>query len=258
MADEIPLKPARRGLLLTTSMSFFAGIVDVVGFIALFGLFTSHFTGNFVVIGQELIHHSWKLVIQVIAIPVFIVVVAAMRLVVMSCERHAVSSFFVCLMVQIAMLAGCMALGLASSPITDPTAIGPIITAQLGVGAMAVQNAINRLIIPAFPATTVMTTNLTQFSIDLVDRFRSHGALREAARARFNRTGPVIAAFSLGVIFGAYALVAISFWCLVVPLAGLLVIAVMAAKGVFVHAPEPGHDHRVSGRPRSRKPRLQR
>lgn len=257
MADEVPLKPARRGLLLTTSMSFFAGIVDVVGFIALFGLFTSHFTGNFVVIGQELIHHSWKLVIQVIAIPVFILVVAATRLVAIACERNGYSTFFVCLMLQIVMLAGCMLMGVAFSPITDPTAPGPIITAQLGVAAMAVQNAINRLIIPAFPATTVMTTNLTQFSIDLVDRFRRHSVLREAARARFNRTGPVIAAFSLGVIFGAYTLVAVSFWCLLVPLTGLLVVAAMAAKGTFVHSPgtkQPG----VSGRPRSRQPRLKR
>lgn len=257
MADEVPLRPARRGILLTTALSFIAGIVDVVGFIALFGLFTSHFTGNFVVIGQELIHHSWKLVIQVIAIPVFILVVAGTRLVVIQCERRGDSAFLVCLLMQSAFLAGCMLLGVASSPITDPTAVGPIITAQLGVAAMAVQNAINRLIIPAYPPTTVMTTNLSQFSIDLVDRFRSNAVLREAARARFNRNGPVIAGFAIGVIFGAYTHLAFSFWCLLLPLTGLLILTLLVARGEFAPALKPHHPV-VSGKSKSRQPRLRR
>lgn len=257
MADQVPLSPARRGIVLTTGLSFIAGIVDVVGFIALFGLFTSHFTGNFVVIGQEMIHHSWKLVIQVIAIPVFILVVAGTRLVVISCDRRGYSAFLVCLLLQASFLAACMVLGLVSSPITDPTAVGPIITAQLGVAAMAVQNAINRLIIPDYPPTTVMTTNLSQFSIDLVDRFRTHSVSREAARARFNRTGPVIAGFALGVIFGAYTHLAFSFWSLLLPLAGLIVFAVLVSRRYFAAAVMPQYPA-VSGRSRSRRPRLQR
>ena len=257
MADEVPLRPARRGIVLTTSLSFIAGIVDVVGFIALFGLFTSHFTGNFVVIGQELIHHSLKLIVQVIAIPVFILVVAGTRLLVMYCEHRSYSSFLACLVLQSGFLAGCMFLGVASSPITDPTAIGAIITAQLGVAAMAVQNAINRLIIPAYPPTTVMTTNLSQFSIDLVDGFRTHATAREAARARLSRNGPVIAGFAIGVILGAYTHLAVSFWCLVIPLIGLLVIALYVTKGEFASAIEPKHPA-VSGKPKSRSPRQRR
>ncbi len=224
-AFEVPLNPIGRALLLTTGLSFIAGIVDVVGFVALFGLFTSHFTGNFVVIGQELVEHSVRLVAEVIALPMFVLAVALTRLLVLHCERRGRSGLRACLVLQIAMLAGCMAVGLAASPITDPVAVGSIVAAQFGVAAMAIQNAICRLIFPDHPPTTVMTINLTQFSVDLVDMNRGVPGLSAQARARFDRTAPVIAAFLVGVVVGAYGYVFVSFWCLALPIAGLLAIA---------------------------------
>ncbi len=228
-AEEVPLEPESRALGLTTALSFIAGIVDVVGFVALFGLFTSHFTGNFVVIGQELITHSLRLIAELIAIPVFILVVASTWLVVLYFERRGRSGFRACLVLEMAMLAGCMGVGLAASPITDPAAVGSIATAQFGVAAMAIQNAICRVIFPAHPPTTVMTINLTQVSVDLVDMNRGVPGLSDAARARFNRTAPVIGTFALGVIFGAYGYVFVSFWCLTIPIIGLLAILVFAS-----------------------------
>ncbi len=230
MADDVvPLKPAERALGLTTALSFIAGIVDVVGFVALFGLFTSHFTGNFVVIGKEIVTHSLALIAELIAIPVFVLVVASMRLVVIACERRGMSGFRACLVLEILMLGGCMAVGVAASPITDPIAIGSIAAAELGVAAMAIQNAICRVIFPEHPPTTVMTINLTQASVDLVDMNRGVPGLSDLARARFYRTAPVIGTFALGVIFGAYAYLFASFWCLAVPIAGLLAILAFAS-----------------------------
>jgi uncharacterized membrane protein YoaK (UPF0700 family) len=228
--EEVPLKPEEPAFLLTTALSFIAGIVDVVGFVALFGLFTSHFTGNFVVIGQEIVTHSLRLIAELIAIPVFILVVALMRLVVLSFERRGLSGFRACLVLEILMLAGCMGMGLAASPITDPAALGSIAAAQFGVAAMAIQNAICRVIFPAHPPTTVMTINLTQASVDLVDMNLGVPGLSDAARVRFWRTAPVIGTFALGVIFGAYGYLFLSFWCLAVPMAGLLVILAAASE----------------------------
>ena len=42
----------------STVLSFIAGYVDTAVFIGLFGLFTAHVTGNFVLIGSELVHRS--------------------------------------------------------------------------------------------------------------------------------------------------------------------------------------------------------
>jgi uncharacterized membrane protein YoaK (UPF0700 family) len=227
--EEVPLQPLDRALGLTTALAFIAGIVDVVGFVALFGLFTSHFTGNFVVIGQEIITHSLRLIAELIAIPVFVLVVALTRLVVLSCERRGHSGFRASLALQIAMLVGCMSVGVAASPITDPAAVASVVAAQLGVAAMAIQNAICRVIFPAHPPTTVMTINLTQASVDLVDMNRGVPGLSDTARARFYRTAPVIGTFSGGVIFGAYGYLFASFWCLAIPIVGLLAILAFAS-----------------------------
>jgi uncharacterized membrane protein YoaK (UPF0700 family) len=231
--DVVPLKPLSRALRLTLPLAFIAGVVDVVGFVALFGLFTSHFTGNFVVIGEEIVTQSLRLIAELIAIPIFVLVVAATRLVVLYCERRGHSGFRASLVLQIAMLAGCMSVGIAASPLTDPAAIGSIVAAQFGVAAMAIQNAICRVIFPAHPPTTVMTINLTQMSVDLVDMNRGVPGLSEEARLRFDRTAPVIGMFSLGVVAGAYGYLFVSFWCLALPIAGL--VAILA----FASAPAP-------------------
>jgi uncharacterized membrane protein YoaK (UPF0700 family) len=222
--DVVPLKPLSRALRLTLPLAFIAGMVDVVGFVALFGLFTSHFTGNFVVIGQEIVDHSLRLIAELIAIPMFVVVVALTRLVVLHCERRGRSGFRACLVLQVAMLAGCMTVGVAASPITDPAAIASIAAAQLGVAAMAIQNAICRVIFPEHPPTTVMTINLTQVAVDLVDMNRGVPGLSQQARLRFDRTAPVIGMFCAGVVVGAYGYLFVSFWCLALPIAGLLAI----------------------------------
>jgi len=227
--DEVPLRPVEPALLLTTSLSFIAGMVDVVGFVALFGLFTSHFTGNFVVIGQEIVEHSLRLIAELIALPMFVIVAALTRLLVLYCERAGYSGFRACLIMETAMLVGCMGVGLAASPLIDPAAVGSVVAAQLGVAAMAIQNVICRVIFPAHPPTTVMTINLTQVSVDLVDMNRGVPGLSEEARARFDRTAPVIATFCVGVIVGAYGYLFASFWCLALPIAGLLAIMALAS-----------------------------
>jgi uncharacterized membrane protein YoaK (UPF0700 family) len=230
MADEeVPLRPLEPALLLTTALSFIAGMVDVVGFVALFGLFTSHFTGNFVVIGQEIVTHSLRLIAELIALPMFVIFAAATRLLVLYCERSGRSGFQACLALEIAMLVGCLSVGVASSPITDPAAVGSIVAGQFGVAAMAIQNAICRVIFPSHPPTTVMTINLTQVSVDLVDMNRGVPGLSREARSRFNRTAPVIGTFAAGVIAGAYGYLFVSFWCLIIPIVGLITIMALAS-----------------------------
>src|SRR5258708_10706516 len=67
---------------LALGLSFVAGFVDTFGFIALFGLFTAHVTGNFVLIGAAIVSPGPGVVAKLLALPVFMAVVALIFLIV--------------------------------------------------------------------------------------------------------------------------------------------------------------------------------
>lgn len=210
---------------LSVGLAFVAGYVDAVGFIALFGLFTAHVTGNFILIGAALTGSGVGLIAKLLALPVFVVAVAVTRLIILALgERKA---FRPLLIGQALLLGGFLALGLMATPIGDPDMPMVIAAGLAGVAAMGVQNAVARLILADLAPTTIMTGNTTQIVIDLVDRWRGDDSARMAARARLGKMGPAVLAFACGAIAGAFALMTWSFWCLIVP---ILVLATLAAR----------------------------
>src|SRR5437660_10597599 len=72
----------------TCTLSFTAGYVDTAVFVGLFGLFTSHVTGNFVLIGAALVHHVNGVATKLVALPVFVLAVVFAVLSVRALERH--------------------------------------------------------------------------------------------------------------------------------------------------------------------------
>ena len=60
----------RHAAILGALLAFTAGAVDTLGFIALFGLFSAHVTGNFVLIGAALTHDAVGLIGKLLALPV--------------------------------------------------------------------------------------------------------------------------------------------------------------------------------------------
>src|SRR5450830_629429 len=95
----------RNDLILGTSLGFLAGYVDTLGFVALFGLFTSHVTGNFVLIGSELARPSHGVLIKFLAFPAFILSVAFTRLMILWLERTARPALFYTFSLQFVLLA---------------------------------------------------------------------------------------------------------------------------------------------------------
>jgi hypothetical protein len=59
-------------LPLSALLSFNAGYVDAVGYLALEGLFTAHVTGNFVTVAAELVFGTSGVVTKLSALPVFL------------------------------------------------------------------------------------------------------------------------------------------------------------------------------------------
>jgi uncharacterized membrane protein YoaK (UPF0700 family) len=214
---------AQRALVTSCALGFTAGYVDTLGFIALFGLFTAHVTGNFVLIGSELAHPTHGVLIKFLAFPAFIAAVAASRVLALGASRRGRTAAPPLLLLQWLLLAACMLCGWRAQPIVDASGAWVLATGVLAAAAMGVQNAAGRLAFAALAPTTVMTGNVTQLVLDSVDLLR--GPADEALRERIGKFLWPVLAFGAGAICGAFAYLQASFWALALPLlilAGLL------------------------------------
>lgn len=210
------------------ALAFTAGFVDTCGFIALFGLFTAHVTGNFVLIGAELVGPSQGILTKLLALPTFVVAVAVTRLAVAAMEASGRAPLRPLLVAQGLLLLAFMTAGMAISPPRQADAFPELVTGLLGVTAMAIQNAKARLLLASATPSTVMTGNVTQLVIDLVDLARPAAAdVRAQAAARAARMAPAVAAFTVGAVGGAFAYASAGFACLLVP---VLVVFALAAR----------------------------
>lgn len=152
---------------------FLAGYVDTLGFIAIFGVFITHVTGNFVLIGSALAHPAPGMLIKFAVFPVFIVSIAFTRLFILWLERRHQPALFYTWLLQLVLLAGFTFCGYSASPFIDPHAPLALLAVVLGTAAMAVQTAAGRILLPASPPGTVITGNVTQLVIHFVDRMRA-------------------------------------------------------------------------------------
>src|ERR1700732_4760352 len=66
--------------LLPTVLSTTAGAVDIIGFLALGGLFTAHITGNVVIVAAHYVTGGFSQVGPLLAVPVFMAVLALVTL----------------------------------------------------------------------------------------------------------------------------------------------------------------------------------
>ncbi len=205
-----------RASVTSSGLAFTAGYVDTVGFITLFGLFTAHVTGNFVLIGSELVHPTDGVVLKFLAFPAFIAAVAASRLLALAAERNGISAARLLLLLQIVLLAACMLCGWRARPIVDPGAELVLLTGMLGAAAMGVQNAAGRLAYGDLSPTTVMTGNVTQLVLAAVDLAR--GVADNSLRDRIGKLFWPVLAFGCGAISGALVCQRIALWALTFPL----------------------------------------
>ena len=207
-------------------LAFVAGFVDAAAFIALTGLFTAHVTGNFVLIGAELVSTSTGVLAKLLALPTFILAVAVTRLIALALERRGASPLRPLLALEAAALIAFAIVGAALSPLGSPDGAKAIGVGMLGVAAMGIQNGIGRLVIGHLAATTVMTVNVTQAVIDLTDHVCGT-TLGAQAATRLRRTLSAVLAFAVGTLAGAFGVAVLSFACVLVPaivLIGLLLV----------------------------------
>jgi uncharacterized membrane protein YoaK (UPF0700 family) len=209
------------------ALGFFAGYVDTLGFLALFGLFTAHVTGNFILIGAALADPSRSSVLlKFLAFPAFIAGVALARLLVVAAERRGVAALRPALAMELLFLLGFMSCGLAASPVGGEA--GPLAMAAglLGAAAMGAHSATSRLLLGHLAPTSMMTGNVTQVVIDLVDLLR--GADDPGVKERLVKFVWPLAAFAIGCVAAAFGFHWFGFAALALPV--LILLALLAAE----------------------------
>lgn len=211
--------------------AFIAGFVDTVGFVGLFGLFTAHVTGNFVMLGASIAEARSGVVAKLVALPVFFLAVAGTSLFLRWCTARGRDPVGGVLAAQALFLTGFMGIAIGVGPFHHGDQPFAIAAGMLGVVAMAIQNAASRTIFSAFSPTTIMTGNSTQVVLDLVELTRGSGA-DPAARTRIAKMVPPLAAFIVGALAGGGGYVLVRFWALLVPI--LLILFLLLTRRTIV------------------------
>src|SRR5215467_6725356 len=120
-------------------LSAIAGMVDVIGYLSLGKLFTAHVTGNLVVIAALLVRGGPPNVAQILAVPVFMVAVAAVWLIAKALDRSGPALARPLLLVQFALLAGVLIFSVIYDPAGNPHGLTAGAAAMIAVSAMGCQ-----------------------------------------------------------------------------------------------------------------------
>jgi len=212
-------------------LSGVAGYADAAGCVALAGLFPAHITGEVVAtvarVSAPFDAHQRARVAVVIT---FVLAVVVGALVSRAFRQRGRS--------PLAALLGAMAVSLLAFALSD-WLFSPNTSARLTwqgvtvVTAMALQNVVMRRALTSSCPTTVMTGNLTQFTVELVELcFRrwiytpaQHGAVRARAETRLRVIGIALGAFFLSAVWGGVLTLSLGTIGALLPASALIVLA---------------------------------
>jgi uncharacterized membrane protein YoaK (UPF0700 family) len=211
-------------------LSTAAGAADVIGFLALGGLFTAHVTGNLCVLAAHYATGAFSKIGPILSVPVFIVVLNLITLLWGTIVRLGLPVLRTLLAIEAALLAVFLALGGSFGPFSDDAGLMAVLAGMFGVAAMATQNAAGVLAIKHAPSTTVMTTNIAQLTVDVALIIRGGSRTEELSktRRRASLTGACVAGFVAGCAAGAFLEFKVGLSALTLPLL-LVVFAVASA-----------------------------
>ena len=197
-------------------LSVVAGMTDVIGFVSL-KLFTAHVTGNLVVIAALLVRGGPPNMAQILAVPVFVVAVAAVWLIAKASGRRGSALTRPLLVVQFLLLTCLLIFSVIYDPAANPRGLIAFVAAMIAVSAMACQFALLRLAVPGAPSTAVMTGNLTNTVLSLLDTLSRNQPLMEGPKERLKKTLQLVVGFFAGCIAGAAAVSWLGDWAWSLP-----------------------------------------
>src|ERR1043165_1948429 len=113
-------------------LSFTAGYVDTVTFLALFGLYVAQVTGSFVVMGAEFVAHDEGFLVKVLAIPMFFAAGVFATIFAEGLRRTGENALAWSLAIECILLASLLILGSVVPFTRDPNAPFMLLAAMLG------------------------------------------------------------------------------------------------------------------------------
>jgi len=211
---------------LPTLLSVIAGMVDLISYLTLGNIFTAHITGNLVVIAALMVRGGRVNVAQVLAIPAFIVAVAATWLLARASGRRGSGLARLLLLMQFLLLVGVLIFSVITKPAANPHGLMAGIAVMIAVSAMACQFALLRLALPVAPSTAVMTGNLTNTVLSYLDTLPRTEPLMAGDAEKLRRSLHLLAGFFAGCVVAAAAVSLLGEWAWSIPvaLAGMAVV----------------------------------
>jgi uncharacterized membrane protein YoaK (UPF0700 family) len=217
-ADDA-IKLSRLEARLPPLLSVIAGMVDLTGFFTLGHIFTAHITGNLVVAAAAAVHGGPLNMAQALAIPAFMLAVAVVWLIAQASDRRGSSLARLLLLVQFLLLAAVLIFSVITRPSADPRGLTAGIAVMIAVSAMACQYALLRLAIPGAISTAVMTGNLTNTVLSLMDLLSRRHPLLPVDAGRLRRSLHLLFGFFLGCVVGTAAVMLLGDWAWSLPTA---------------------------------------
>jgi uncharacterized membrane protein YoaK (UPF0700 family) len=186
-------------------------------------LFTAHITGNLVVIAALVVRGGPPNLAQVLAVLMFMVAVTAVWLIAKASDRRGPAPL---LLVQFLLLVGVLIVSVIYDPAANPRGVSGGVAAMIAVSAMACQFALLRLALPVAPSTAVMTGNLTNTVLSLLDTLSPSEPFTQGAKERLRKTVQLLVGFCAGCIAGAAAISSLGNWAWALPvvLAGVALV----------------------------------
>jgi uncharacterized membrane protein YoaK (UPF0700 family) len=198
-------------------LSVIAGMVDLIGFLTLGRIFTAHVTGNLVVAAAAAVHGGPWNVAQALAIPVFMLVVAAAWLIARASGLHSVALTRLLLVIQFLLLLAVLAFSVTTAPSADPRGLMAGIAVMIAVSAMAFQYALLRLALPKAVSTAVMTGNLTNTVLSLMELLSPLQPLLPVDRGRLKSSLRLLVGFLAGCLIAAVGVSFMGDWAWSMP-----------------------------------------
>ena len=227
--DAASVRVARLEVWLPPMLSVVAGMVDLTGFYTLGNIFTAHVTGNLVVVTAALVGGAPLRVAQALAIPIFMLAVAAVWLIARLSGRQPTGLVRQLLIVQFVLLSIVLIVGVWGKPSTQPHSLVAGAAAMIAVAAMACQFALFRLAMPHAISTAVMTGNLTNFVLSSMNLLSGKTADSLEEKSRWMQSLLLLGGFLCGCAIAAVSVRMLADWAWIGPVVLAAVLTLLSA-----------------------------